>query len=149
MAYIPCVYWLVNKPPGDYIASDTFGSSWVPTVCIDLSVWFLLNISHPALLHRSCMCYCSCAKPSGWKWKITMWKMKGHLFQSLLTSMSPLSHWSYTCIIHLPSIEQLLIYICMCEKLNSLRGYGSSVLQRIRSLLQQRPRYSSSKRMDA
>lgn len=56
MAYIPCVYWLANKPPGVYIASNTFGSSWIPAVCIDLSVWFLLNISHPVLLHHGCIC---------------------------------------------------------------------------------------------
>lgn len=61
-----------------------------------------------------------------------------------------LSHWGYTCVIHLASIERLLIYICMCEKkLKSLRGYGSSALQRIRPLLQKRTRYRSSNWKDA
>lgn len=60
-----------------------------------------------------------------------------------------LSHWGYTCIVHLASIEQLLICICMCEKLKSLRAYSCPVLQRIRSLLQKRTRYQSSKWMDA
>lgn len=151
MACIPCVYWLANKPPGVYIASNTFGSSWIPAACIDLSVWFPLNISHPVLLHHSCICAIVAVQN---KWL----KMKNHHVKNERAPVPvfvdihepSLSHWGYTCVIHLASIERLLIYICMCEKkLKSLRGYGSSALQRIRPLLQKRTRYRSSNWKDA
>lgn len=71
--------------------------------------------------------------------------MKGHLFPgSVDVHELSLSHWGYTCITHLASIVWLLLCICMYEKkLKSLRGCGSSGLQRIGSLLQRRTRYQT------
>lgn len=115
-------------------------------------MWFFLNISHPVLLHHSCICAIVAVenqvaeneKSPCEKWKGTCSSLCWHPWAL-----------SVTLRLHLHNSlgfnrERLLIYICMCEKkLKSLRGCGSSVLQRIRSLLQKRTRYQSSKGIDA